>query len=143
MGATERPVLRQQQSCCITADGSRDFQLGSFYVARWSRIDSAKLAVVDSAIRPEVAIAVSRIVRSLDIFLSFAVWGIGLSMMGAYRNGAFAHVTLVTIRRFARAHHSFKLHPNNGRQIVAIRSFDIARRHNVALGLPRPQCRAA
>ena len=112
-------------------------------MARWSRIDPREARSVDSRVRPEVAIAVSRIVRRLDIFLSFAVWGVGLSMMGAYRNGAFARVTLVTIRRFARAHHTFKLHPNNGRQIVAIRSFDIARRHNVAFGLPRPQCRAA
>jgi hypothetical protein len=96
----------------------------------------ARFAVVlAAAIRPEVAIAVSTVVRRLDIFLSFAVWGIGLSMMGAYRNGAFADVTLVTIRRFARAHQLFKLHLDNRRQIEAIRFFDIARRHNVAFGV--------
>ena len=51
----------------------------------------------------EMAIAVSGVVRRLDIFLSFGVSGIGLSMMGSYRNGAFADVTLVTFALCAGA----------------------------------------
>jgi len=69
----------------------------------WTLIGTTFPPRVTATPREEMAIAVSGVVRRLDIFLSFGVSGIGLSMMGSYRNGAFADVTLVTFALCAGA----------------------------------------
>ena len=72
-------------------------------VPAWTLIGTTFPPRVTATPREEMAIAVSGVVRRLDIFLSFGVSGIGLSMMGSYRNGAFADVTLVTFALCAGA----------------------------------------